>query len=42
MTAVDEPQVADRGFLLVAGALVAIALVPFLFMGPGTDLDGAR
>ena len=30
---------ADRGFLLVAGALVAVALVPFLFMGPGTDLD---
>lgn len=40
MKAVDEPQVTDRGFLLVAGALVAIALVPFLFMGPGTDLDG--
>jgi hypothetical protein len=25
--------------LLVAGAVLAVALLPFLFMGPGTDLD---
>jgi hypothetical protein len=35
-----RPDLFDRTRnLVVAGVLIALALAPFLFMGPGTDLD---
>jgi hypothetical protein len=38
VTSVDDRATDQRRWLL-AGAVLVLALVPFLFMGPGTDLD---
>jgi len=39
LTAAVEERTTDRTWWWAAGALLVLALVPFLFMGPGTDLD---